>query len=147
MTFSHTLSTELSPAVIWAIWTAVDRWPTWDSELKSARLDGEFCLGATGQLTPNRGPALRFEISALELDKSYTFTTRLLLCRLHVRRFLTFDDELRFTHEVSFEGPLAFLFSWLLGRQFRRVLPDVMRSLLQIAEQQTNQQSAGGPRY
>jgi len=137
MKFSHTLETSASAEAIWSLWTTIEQWPVWDSELKAARLSGPFRLGATGELTPKKGPTSTFEISALDPNRSYTFATQLPLCRLNVHRFLEFDEIVRFTHEVSFEGRLAFAFSWLLGRRFQRVLPEVMRSLRQLAEQTT----------
>lgn len=143
MKFSHTVETLASPKTIWSMWTAVDQWPLWDSELKAAQLYDEFCLGAVGRLVPTKGPASKFQISALDWGKSYTFTTRLPLCKLHVRRSLHSrpgNEQIAFTHEVSFEGLLAFLFSWLLGKRFRAVLPEVMRSLKQMAEQTTQTQ-------
>ncbi|MEO0648502.1 MAG: hypothetical protein AAFZ17_20505 [Cyanobacteria bacterium J06650_10] len=41
----------------------------------------------------------------------------------------TTPEPLRFTHEVSFAGPLAFIFSRLLGERFQQVLPSVMQQL------------------
>jgi len=139
MKFSHTLTTRATPAAVWSAWTAVAQWPRWDSEIVSAQLYGAFQLNATGQLTPVQGPVSKFVISQLDWENSYTFTTQLPLCRLHVHRFFTRpelgqSEPLRFTHEVSFEGPLAFVFSRLLGRKFQRVLPDVMQQLKQTVE-------------
>lgn len=145
MRFSHTVKTAASPEAIWSIWTAVDKWPEWDFELKRARLDGAFRLGAAGRLIPKVGPSSRFVISQLAPTKSYTFTTQLLFSELKVYRFLHFCDGgmacgdrklLCFTHEVSFVGPLAFLFNFLLGRRFRRALPGAMQQLNQLAESQ-----------
>ena len=135
MKFAHTLETSASVERIWSLWIAVNRWPTWDSELESAQLTGDFCLGATGQLTPKVGPRSKFEISALDCGNGYRFTTQLPLCQLHVHRFLELGEPLKFTHEVSFEGPLAFLFGRVLGKRFQEVLPEVMQALKQLAEQ------------
>lgn len=138
MSFSHTVETSASPEAIWSIWTAVGRWPEWDVELESAQLDGSFQLGAIGQLTPKVGPPSHFVISQLDPNKSYTFTTQLPLCKLKVHRFFQpnrgVDDALRFTHEVSFSGPLAFLFNALLGARFRRALPVAMQEIKRLAE-------------
>ena len=55
MKFSHTLKTSASPERIWAIWTDVDRWSAWDTELSHADLEQPFSLGAVGKLTPKKG--------------------------------------------------------------------------------------------
>jgi hypothetical protein len=135
MKFSHTLKTSASAAKIWQIWTDVERWSEWDTELYSARLNDCFELGAVGKLTPKRGSVARFKISQFSRGESYTFTIKLPLCRLNVHRYLTDRaDGLYFTHEVAFQGILAVIFGLLLGRKFKAVLPSVMQNVKQIAE-------------
>jgi hypothetical protein len=135
MKFSHTLETTASPEKIWSIWMDIDRWPEWDTELKLTQFEGKVMLGATGMLVPKTGPKAKFEIAQLSWGESYTFVTQLILCKLYVHRYLRVNDNKTiFTHEVSFEGLTAGLFSKLLGKQFKLVLPDVMQNLRAIAE-------------
>lgn len=137
MKFEHTVRTSASPQRIWAIWTDVPRWPGWDTELVSASIpDGRFALGVTGTVRPRTGPASTFSVSELEPGTSYAFMTRLPLCRLVVRRQLMAEPAggTRFTHQVTFAGPLSGLFGVLLGRRFRSALPGVMDNIRVIAE-------------
>jgi hypothetical protein len=135
MKFSHTIKTSASAAKIWQIWTDVERWSVWDTELHAARLDAPFELGAVGKLTPKRGSVSTFKISQFSPGKSYTFTIELPLCRLNVQRYLSDRaDGVYFTHEVAFQGLFAFIFGLLLGRKFRAVLPSVMHNVRQLAE-------------
>ncbi|WP_310418083.1 SRPBCC family protein [Chamaesiphon sp. OTE_8_metabat_110] len=135
MKFSHTLKTSASPEKIWAIWTDVEHWSAWDTELSDARLEGAFVLGSVGKLTPKAGRVSPFIISQLNAGNSYTFTLKLPLCKLNVYRHLySQSDGTYFTHEVSFQGLLAFLFGLLLGRRFRIVLPSVMENIKRIAQ-------------
>ena len=135
MRFEHTVETVASPGKIWGLWTDVERWPAWDTELASASLDGDFVRGARGTLKPRRGPASAFVISKLTPGESYVFVTRLPLCELRVeRRLARRTGGTTFTHEVTFVGPLSFLFGSLLGRRYRESLPVVMGNLRRIAE-------------
>lgn len=136
MKFAHTAWTTAPPEKIWAAWTDVKRWPQWDTELASASLEGGFAIDAKGKLKPKRGPASGFTISELTPGESYAFTTRLPLCELEVRRRLTRKDGggACFTHEVTFTGPLSFVFGNLLGRRYREALPAVMENLRKTAE-------------
>lgn len=135
MKFSHTLTTQATGAAIWAVWVNVAEWPSWDTELEQAALDGPFTLGAVGTLKPRTGPRARFTISTLVPGTSYMFTTKLPLCSLHVQRTLRQNDtETLFTHDVWFDGPLAGLFGIVLGQRYRRVLPHAMVRLRQRAE-------------
>jgi hypothetical protein len=135
MKFSHTLKTSASPAQIWAIWTDVEHWSEWDTELADSHLESDFVLGAVGKLTPKVGRVSPFRISQLSTGNSYTFTLKLPLCRLNVHRHLhNHLDGTYFTHEVWFQGILAFLFGLLLGRRFRLLLPSIMENVKRIAE-------------
>ena len=135
MTFYHTTKTTASPERIWQLWTGVANWPSWDTELESAALEGNFTEGAKGTLKAVGSPRSTFIISACKPGSSYTFSTRLPLCQLHVTRRLTpLAAGTSFTHEVSFTGLLAPLFGRLLGRRYRQVLPQAMENLKQQAE-------------
>ena len=51
MRFDHTVATVAMPGDVWAVWTDVDRWPEWDTELESASVEGvhgplSFLFGA-----------------------------------------------------------------------------------------------------
>jgi hypothetical protein len=135
MKFSHTLKTAATPERIWAIWIDVENWSQWDTELIDAELDGAFVLGAIGRLKPKTGRVSKFEISQFNPGKSYTFTLGLPLCSLQIHRYLSDRvDGTYFTHEVSFQGLLGWLFGLLLGRKFQSVLPSVMANVARIAE-------------
>jgi hypothetical protein len=126
------------PGDVWAVWTDVGGWPKWETELESASVEGGgLTLGAKGTLRPRRGPTSSFVVSEFEPGRGYAFTTRLPLCELVVRRRLSGeggDGGTAFTHEVSFGGPLSFLFGVLLGRRFRDALPNVMENVRRAAE-------------
>ena len=137
MRFHHTVVTVAAPADVWAVWTDVVRWPTWDTELESASIEADgLALGAGGTLKPRRGPASAFIVTEFEDDRGYAFATRLPWGKLVVRRRLNehCGGGTAFTHEVSFVGPLSFLFGVLLGRRFRAALPGVMENVRRIAE-------------
>lgn len=92
-------------------------------------------IGAIGKLTPKKGQVATFKISQLNPKESYTFTVSLPLSRLNIHRYLQVQpDGTYFTHEVSFNGLLGWLFGLLLGRQFKAVLPSIMENVKQIAE-------------
>lgn len=136
MHFSHSLATTATPAKIWSIWTDVEGWPTWDTELSRAALDGDFAVHARGTLKPLRGPSSTFVITSPTPGQGYAFMTRLPLCRLTVQRTLDTDGaHTGFTHAVRFDGPLSFLWGRALGRRYQRMLPQVMERIRLRAEQ------------
>ena len=110
-------------------WRDVSRWSKWHSELLRAD-SPPLALGVEGTLVPRRGPK-RFDVTQWRSVAAHAFRMRLLFASLSVRRSVekVSPETTRFRHEVSVEGPLAPVFFWLIGRGFRRVLPDVMRRL------------------
>lgn len=135
--FSHTVETSALPEAIWRIWTDVPNWKMWDDGLKAAELNGPFAAGANGVLIPDKGPKSTFTLTEVASGQSYTFRTKLPLGALHVRRFLTIQNgKTAFTHEIWFTGLTKGIFGRALGRNYRKILPDVMEKIRRIAEQQ-----------
>jgi len=46
-TFEHTAVTTAPPAAVWALWSDVATWPTWNADLAVVTVDGPFATGST----------------------------------------------------------------------------------------------------
>jgi hypothetical protein len=133
--FSATLATTAPPAAVWAVWTDVANWPSWDTGLRAAALAGPWGPQAQGQLTPDRGPVARFTVVEYVQGQAYTLRTKLPLGALLVRRsWRQQDGRTWFTHEVTFTGFSKPLFGLLLGRRYRGLLPQVLTGVRAQAE-------------
>ena len=131
--FAYTLSTRAERDTFWHVWTDVEKWSTWDSPLAETSLEGEWGVGAVGHLTTKSGQSSTFTVTEYDPQNSYAFATKLPGASLVVRRYFTEqNNDLYFTHRVSFEGALAVVFAQLLGRGFRRDLPPVMENLVRV---------------
>lgn len=131
--FAHTRESPASPEAIWALWTDVQTWPTWDTEIEAVTLNGPIGLGQTGTLTSG-GRQSRITVTAWDPPRSYAFATRLPLGSLVVTRTLQPHGEgTRFTHDVAFRGLGGRLLAPILGKKFRAALPVVMESLDSLA--------------
>ena len=135
--FSHSLETTAAPENIWRLWTDVTTWSAWDGGLKSATLDDAFEMGAEGKIIPHRGSIVPFTVTGLAPETSSTFVTKLPFARLVIERSLMplpDNNGTRFTHHVSFTGPLREIWGLVLGRGFRKELPLTMAKLAKLAE-------------
>ena len=142
--FWHTLTTEASPETIWNIWTDVEHWQDWDTGLQSARLDGPFELGQTGELISDKGRKVKFSISEFEAGKSYAFTMKLPLGRFTVRRTLGMETgKTAFTHDVRFSGFSGGFFGRVLGKDYMKQLPGALENIREIAEGSNTSLSRG----
>lgn len=139
-TFSHTCTTQAPPDAIWNLWSDVSTWHTWDSEIKWSELQGEFIDGQKGTLKPTSGPKIRFYLSDVIHRKSFTSVSLLPLGTklINEHKIHTENNQTQFTHKVTFTGPLAGVFGFLLGEGFSKVLPTVMNNLKVAAETSTS---------
>lgn len=141
--FTHTVETTARPEAIWQVWTDVEHWPAWDTELESAGLQGTFHNGSRGFLRSSAGAEAEFVISDCIDMQQYTFSTNLPLGSLLIKRTLTSENntgKTRFTHHVQFVGASGWLFGLLLGPRYKAVLPSVMERIRSIAEKSMKKQ-------
>ena len=88
-------------------------------------------------ITPKKGPKLKFYISKLVPNTSYTFVTKMPFGSLEIKRTLEKKGHLiEFTDDIKFTGFLKRLFGIMLGNSFKSVLPEVMQNFKIIVEKE-----------
>lgn len=133
--FSFTISVKTTKANVWQTLIDVENWHQWDTEILEANLEGNFEKGAKGTMKPKTGPKLKFYISEIIPNQSYTFNTIMPVGELVIKRSLTETiNEVHFMDDIAFTGFLKYIFGIMLGGQFRKVLPEVMNNFKRIAE-------------
>ncbi len=134
-TFENTETTRATPARLWSHYADPTRWPEWDHGTASVEVEGPMVAGTRGTLKPAKGPATRFTFTEVTPQLGFTDVSRLPLARLTFSHRIQPDDAgCRFTHRVTFDGPLAPLFARLIGRTIAGELPTAMRRLAELAE-------------
>jgi hypothetical protein len=133
--FSFTIPLNTTKEKVWQTLIDVENWHKWDTELLEAKLEGIFEKGAKGTMKPKSGPKLKFYISELIPNHSYTINTIMPVGNFVIKRSLTeINNEVHFTDDIAFTGFLKHIFGVMLGTQFRKILPDVMNNFKRIAE-------------
>ncbi|CND47414.1 hypothetical protein [Yersinia intermedia] len=135
-TYSESVTTEATPAQIWAMWQDVPSWPCWDNELKWARLNGDFTKGTTGRLKPVNGPAVDFTLSRVEIHCAFSNVATLPLTNLvfdhdYFSSAVT-GEPAYIRHSVTMTGWLVPVFSRLIGNRIKAHLRDAMIELNSI---------------
>ncbi len=133
--FSFTISINNNIEKIWETLINVSTWHLWDTELIEAQLENKFQAGAKGTMIPKKGPKLKFYISEMTPNQSYTINTILPIGELVIKRNLKIVGEtVEFTDDIQFTGLLKTILGFILGRQFRKVLPEVLHNFKLLAE-------------
>jgi hypothetical protein len=135
--FSCERSTTATPESVWNVWVDVARWKLWDAGLADAIATEPLALGVRGTIVPHTGANAKFEVTRFEHARSYAFETTLIAAKLRVERTLVSARPTVFRHDVTFFGPLASVWAFLLGRGFRKALPSTMNAIAQLAEQES----------
>ena len=131
-TTEHTERTAGDRAAVWALWSDVSTWPSWDDGVEDVRIDGPFTAGTRGRLKPKGGPAVKFELARAEDGSGFVDVTRLPLARMRFEHSLEDAPDgagTLITHRVEITGPLTPLWSRVIGRGIERDLPSTLRSL------------------
>ncbi|MFC5610347.1 SRPBCC family protein [Variovorax soli] len=135
MNFEERIDIKAPTEVVFALYSDVDRWASWDPDVKSSSIHGAFATGSIGRLKPTKGPEAKIVFSEVIPLKSFTVQSKLPLCMMQ------FEHELATTamgttalHRVSFSGFLAPIFGRLIGKQIRKGLPKTMAGLKRAAE-------------
>jgi hypothetical protein len=120
---------------IWKLWTDVANWNSWDKEVESSELYGEFKKGTKGVLKPADGPKTKFEMIECTNFKSFTDRSFLPLCKMDfIHTINETKDGLEITHKVVMTGLLTFLFSKVIGSKIKLGLPLAVEKLIEVAE-------------
>ena len=128
-------STVLAPEAIWTrAYADADAWPRWNPEIVSARLDGALALGARARIRFRTGARMRFTVVEFEPGRLFTDEARLPLARMgHRHELQPTDMGTRMRNTIYVRGPLAWLWSRILGRRAAAALPASQRAIVVLA--------------
>lgn len=127
----ETVETKASPESIWKIWQDVSQWNTWDHVVESSHLNGPFETRTLGTLKPRGGPSVKTELTSVQPFTSFVMESKLPLAKIVVSHYIKAH---LVTHKIEIVGPLAFFFNWVMGKNMKDELPQVMKNLAKKAE-------------
>jgi hypothetical protein len=131
------LESEAPPAPIWErAYADAGAWPRWNSELRSARLDGPLAIGAEARIIFRTGLRLRFRVVEFEDGRLFTDEAPLPGARMGHRHLVepAPGGGSRLTNTIYIEGPLAGLWRRVLGPRAGRSLPAAQAAAADLAQ-------------
>ena len=132
---TSTLEADVPPERIWERCYADARaWPEWNPELAVASLDGPFETGAVARVRFRTGLRLRFRLVEVEAPRLFTDEARLPGARMGHRHMLEPSGAgTRLVNTIYIEGPLAALWSRVMGGRAARALPESQRRIVELS--------------
>lgn len=130
MQFEESLIISANSEQIYSLYKDVSGWSQWDPETESAEMNGEFRLGATGEIKPKGAPKSKIELIEVTENQSFTVQSKLPLCKMHFIHILEPHAEgTRVVNRVVFSGALSPVFGRLIGSGIKKGLPSVLQGL------------------
>jgi hypothetical protein len=129
--FEHSVETTAPAAAIWALWSDVGQWTSWDTSVESVKLDGPFEVGSRGTMVIPGQPPITFALTEVVPGRGFVDETEIpgaLLRFGHALEPLG-DGRVRVTHRVEIEGPAA----QDMGPMVTSDVPEAMEALVKLA--------------
>jgi hypothetical protein len=131
----HSADSEASPEAVWRRYVDVENWREWAQKgVEESSIDGEFEVGTKGVTKAPNLPRARFELVAVEPERRFASKSKVpggtLLFEHEIEPT---DGGTRITHRARLDGPLAFIWSPLLGRLVEREMPEGVERLAELA--------------
>jgi uncharacterized protein YndB with AHSA1/START domain len=107
--YEYSLDADVAAEAVYALYSDVSTWPSWDGGVEKVTVDGPFAAGTTGTFTPTGGDPLRFTIVSAEPGRGFVDEFPLPGAMLRGTHTLTplAGGRTRITHRMQLEGPAA----------------------------------------
>ena len=131
---TSTLEADVPPAAVRELaYVDAEAWPKWNTEIKSAGLDGPLGQGATAKIVFKTGLRLRFEVVEFEDGRLFTDEARLPGARMGHRHLIEpTENGSRLNNTIYIEGPLAPIWRRIMGPRAAKSLPDAQRAVFAL---------------
>jgi uncharacterized protein YndB with AHSA1/START domain len=118
----HTAHSSASPRAVWDVWADVAELPRWNPTIQDVSLDAPFAEGTTGNMKPAKGPRSKLVLREVHPPAGFVVVSRLPGARMRIEHEVAEAPEggSRVTERAVLGGPLARLWSVLLGRGLGR---------------------------
>jgi hypothetical protein len=137
-TYKHTVETDVSPAVIWALYEDVSTWPSWDAQAELITRDGPFEAGTTGTMKFIGQEPLPYRLAKVEQLHEFVDETPVGALVVRVSHLLTPlpDGRLRIDYSAEIDGPEDQ--AQQVGPMITADFPETMASLIALAKERSS---------
>ncbi|GLZ34510.1 hypothetical protein Lesp02_66970 [Lentzea sp. NBRC 105346] len=128
--FEHSVEAPVSAAAVWALYSDISQWTSWDQGLSEVTLDGPFEAGVSGKMTIPGQPAIDFTLTSVDPGREFTDETLFNGAVLRFRHVIEpVPGGVRVTHRVEITGPGA----REMGPMVTSDVPEAMEALVALA--------------
>jgi hypothetical protein len=136
-THGHSLETTAPPEAVWRLWSATETWPEWNPDVEAITLDGPFAAGTTGTMRTKRGGSHQIRLEEVQAGKAFQLeSTAIPGAKFHFRCEITplGSGGSRISQSLTMRGPMAPIFSPMMGAKIAQSFEPILRGLANKAE-------------
>ena len=136
--YTHSVETDVSPAVIWALYEDVTTWPSWDAQAELITRDGPFEAGTTGTMKFVGQEPLPYRLAKVEQLHEFVDETPVGALVVRVSHLLTPlpAGRLRIDYSAEIDGPEDQ--AQQVGPMITADFPETMASLIALAKERSS---------
>ncbi len=121
MKYEDSIRIDASSDAVFAVYSDVSNWASWDPETESASLDGPFAVGTSGKIKPEGEPEAAIVISELTPNRTFTVECRIPLCKMEfIHELEAVNEQTNVTNKIVLTGLLSSIFGLLIGSKLRK---------------------------
>lgn len=119
-----TQTKEVTKEQMWKLFSDVNNWHTWDTEIAYAKMEGKFEKGNHFILKPKAGPKVKIKLIETIENKKFVDFTKFPLAKMYGEHtFEETNDGLKITTTMKVEGLLSFVWIKLVAQGIVDSLP------------------------
>lgn len=116
---------------VWPVWTDINAWHTWQSDIEYAKLDGVFEVGNQFTLKPKGAPAVRISLIEVEENKVFTDQTKFPFATMFGKHeFMQHGDDLDIKTTIHIQGLLGFVWRKIVAEDVAQSMPEQTENLI-----------------
>lgn len=133
--FEHSVRARTSRERVWALWTDVAGWPSWNPGVGRVELDVPVAEGATGTIRAVGGPTSTFRVITVQPEERLVTeaSERLFLLRFEHELTDQQDGQLLLTQRVRMTGAATPLLRYTIGARLKRSIPAALHRVVELA--------------
>ena len=118
---------------VWRIWTDINNWTLWHSDLDYCKLEGEFAVGNHFFLKPKSIKPVKIMLTEVNEGFSFTDCTSFFGAKMYDTHAMeeTFDG-LTLTNTLTVTGPLKWLWIKLVAQNVADSVPEETEALVNL---------------
>lgn len=119
---------------VWKLWTDINNWSKFHSDLDYSKLEGAFTKGNHFILKPKGARPVKIEITEVETGHKFTDCTHFPGAKMFDHHEMQeVSDGLRIINTITVTGPLKWIWIKLVARKVANSIPEQMEALAHAA--------------